>query len=116
MIQYRGETTELFMREELLTIKKEIENLFKEELKCNKDFVKIIPNEDLHINVLFNKLVKGSIYKKSIFRLSKEYNEQTRKYYIVGSVENFDITKNNIKKVSDRLRWILEVANKCLED
>lgn len=115
MIHYRGETIELFMDEEIKSIEREIRNLFKEELKCNKNFIEIISN-DLEISILFNKMVEDGTFRKSILKLRKQFNSQTEKYHIVGSIENFDITKNNIKKLSDRLRWILEAVNKCLTE
>lgn len=115
MIQYRGETIELFTEKEIIYITKEIENLFKEELKNDEQFIKIIPHKDEYINILFKKVFTDGIYK-SIFKLSKQYNEQTKKFHIVGSLENLDITKNNIEKISNRLRWILEMSNKCLNE
>lgn len=115
MAHYSGETIELFMDEEIKSIEDEIKNLFKEELKCNENFIEIISN-DLEISILFNKMVDGSTSRKSILKLSKKYNRQTKRYHIIGNIENFDITKNNIEKISNRLRWVLEVSNKCLKE
>lgn len=97
-----------FNEKEFDEIKKGIRKLFKEEIQSHKskNFMEIgIDNSTKFIHIFTNKF---NLYLKK--ELSKD-----NKILIKSNVDLFNISKNNINKNSDRIRWIIETADKVIK-
>lgn len=98
-----------FNEKEFNEIKKGIRELFNEEIQSHKskNFMEIGINNNYNtiIHIFTDKF---SVYLKKV--LSKD-----NKILIKSNVELFDISKNNIKKNSDRVRWIIETVDKVVK-
>ena len=97
-----------FNEKEFDEIKKGIRELFKEEIQSHKskNFLELgIDNNMKFIHIFTDKF---NLFLKKV--LSKD-----NKILIKSNVELFDISKNNIKKNSDRVRWIIETVDRVVK-
>ena len=97
-----------FSEKEFDEIKKGIRRLFKEEIQSHKskNFMEIGINNDKKFIHIFTD--KFNLYLKK--ELSKD-----NKILVKSNIDLFSISKNNIKKNSDRARWIIEIVDKIIK-
>ena len=97
-----------FSEKEFDEIKKGVRKLFKEEIQSHKskNFMEIgISNDKTFIHIFTDKF---NLYLKK--ELSKD-----NKILVKSNIDLFSISKNNIKKNSDRIRWIIETVDKIIK-
>lgn len=97
-----------FSEKEFDEVKKDIKKLFEEEIQShkNKQFVKVQLFQNSY--ELCISTDKFSIYfKKKILN--------SEKVVLRSYIELFNISKNNIEKNSDRIRWIIEIVDKVIK-
>ena len=97
-----------FSEKEFNEIKTGIRKLFKEEIQSHKskNFMEIgidIDTKSIHI---FTD--KFNLYLKKLLL-------RDGKILVKSDVNLFNVSKNNIKKNSDRIRWIIEIVNKIIK-
>ena len=97
-----------FSEKEFNEIKTGIRKLFKEEMQSHKskNFMEIgidIDTKSIHI---FTD--KFNLYLKKLLL-------RDGKILVKSDVNLFNVSKNNIKKNSDRIRWIIEIVNKIIK-
>lgn len=92
-----------FSEKEFDEIKTGIRRLFKEEIQSHKskNFMEIGINNSTKVIHIFTD--KFNLYLKK--ELSKD-----NKILVKSNIDLFSISKNNIKKNSDRIRWIIETV------
>lgn len=97
-----------FSEKEFDEIKTGIKRLFKEEIQSHKskNFMEIGINNSTKVIHIFTD--KFNLYLKKV--LSKD-----NKILVKSNIDLFSISKNNIKKNSDRARWIIEIADKVIK-
>lgn len=97
-----------FSEKEFDEIKKGIRKLFKEEIQSykSKNFMEI--GIDNSTNVIHIFTDKFNLYLRK--KLSKD-----NKILVKSNIELISISKNNIIKNSDRIRWIIETADKVVK-
>lgn len=97
-----------FSEKEFDEIKKGIRKLFKEEIQSHKskNFMEI--GIDNSTNVIHIFTDKFNLYLRK--KLSKD-----NKILVKSNIELISISKNNIIKNSDRIRWIIETADKVVK-
>ncbi len=97
-----------FSEKEFDEIKKGIKKLFKEEIQSHKskNFMEI--GIDSSTNVIHIFTDKFNLYLRK--KLSKD-----NKILVKSNIELISISKNNIIKNSDRIRWIIETADKVVK-
>ena len=97
-----------FSEKEFDEIKKGIKKLFKEEIKSHKskNFMEI--GIDSNTNFIHIFTDKFNLYLRK--KLSKD-----NKILVKSNIELVSISKNNIVKNSDRIRWIIETADKVVK-
>ena len=97
-----------FSEKEFDEIKKGVRKLFKEEIQSHKskNFMEIgISNDKTFIHIFTDKF---NLYLKK--ELSKD-----NKILVKSNIDLFSISKNNIKKNSDRIRWIIKTVDKIIK-
>lgn len=97
-----------FSEKEFDEIKKGVRKLFKEEIQSHKskNFMEIgISNDKEFIHIFTDKF---NLYLKK--ELSKD-----NKILVKSNIDLFSISKNNIKKNSDRIRWIIKTVDKIIK-
>ena len=97
-----------FSEKEFDEIKKDIRRLFKEEIQSHKrkSFMEIgIDSSTKFIHIFTDKF--------NLF-LKKELSKDN-KILVKSNIELFSISKNNIKKNNDRIRWIIETVDKVIK-
>ena len=97
-----------FSEKEFDEIKKGIKKLFKGEIQSHKskNFIEIgIDSSTNFIHIFTDKF---NLYLRK--KLSKD-----NKILVKSNIELFSISKNNIKKNSDRARWIIETVDKVVK-
>lgn len=97
-----------FSEKEFNEIREGIRKLFKEEIQSHKskNFMEIgidIDTKSIHI---FTD--KFNLYLKKLLL-------RDGKILVKSDVNLFNVSKNNIKKNSDRIRWIIEIVNKIIK-
>jgi hypothetical protein len=97
-----------FSEKEFDEIKKGVRKLFKEEIQSHKskNFMEI--GIDSSTNVIHIFTDKFNLYLRK--KLSKD-----NKILVKSNIELVSISKNNIIKNSDRIRWIIETADKVVK-
>lgn len=97
-----------FSEKEFDEIKTSIRRLFKEETQSHKrkSFMGIGINNNTRLIHIFTD--KFNLYLKK--ELSKD-----NKILVKSNIDLFSISKNNIKKNSYRIRWIIETADKIIK-
>ena len=97
-----------FSEKEFDEIKKGIKKLFKEEIQSHKskNFMEI--GIDSSTNVIHIFTDKFNLYLRK--KLSKD-----NKILVKSNIELISISKNNIIKNSDRIRWIIETVDKVVK-
>lgn len=97
-----------FSEKEFDEIKKGIKKLFKEEIQSHKskNFMEI--GIDSSTNVIHIFTDKFNLYLRK--KLSKD-----NKILVKSNIELVSISKNNIVKNSDRIRWIIETVDKIIK-
>lgn len=97
-----------FSEKEFDEVKKDIRKLFKEEIQSHKskNFIEIgINNSTNEIHIFTDKF---NLYLKKVL-------SRGSKILLKSNVNLFYISKNNIKKNNDRIRWIIEIADKIIK-
>ena len=97
-----------FSEGEFYEIKKGIKELFKEEIQSHKS------KNFMEIGIDGYKKIIHIFTDKFNLYLKKELSKGN-KILIKSNIELFSISKNNIKKNSDRIRWIIETADKVIK-
>lgn len=97
-----------FSEKEFDEIKKGVRKLFKEEIQSykSKNFMEI--GIDSSTNVIYIFTDKFNLYLRK--KLSKD-----NKILVKSNIELVSISKNNIVKNSDRIRWIIETVDKIVK-
>lgn len=97
-----------FSEKEFDEIKKGVRKLFKEEIQSHKskNFMEI--GIDSSTNVIHIFTDKFNLYLRK--KLSKD-----NKILVKSNIELVSISKNNIVKNSDRIRWIIETVDKIVK-
>lgn len=88
--------------------KRKIEKLFEEEIQSHKSkkFINVGLTLDNRVIIVETNKFKVSLNKKIA---------KGSKIVLKSDVELYNISKNNIKKNSDRIRWIIETVNKTIK-
>lgn len=97
-----------FSEGEFYEIKKGIKELFKEEIQSHKS------KNFMEIGIDGYKKIIHIFTDKFNLYLKKELSKGN-KILIKSNIELFSISKNNIKKNSDRARWIIETVDKIIK-
>lgn len=97
-----------FSEKEFDEIKKGVRKLFKEEIQSykSKNFMEI--GIDSNTNFIYIFTDKFNLYLRK--KLSKD-----NKILVKSNIELVSISKNNIVKNSDRIRWIIETVDKIVK-
>lgn len=97
-----------FSEKEFDEIKKGVRKLFKEEIQSHKskNFMEI--GIDSNTNFIYIFTDKFNLYLRK--KLSKD-----NKILVKSNIELVSISKNNIVKNSDRIRWIIETVDKIVK-
>lgn len=88
--------------------KRKIEKLFEEEIQSHKSkkFINVGLTLDNRVIIVETNKFKVSLNKKIA---------KGSKIVLKSDIELYNISKNNIKKNSDRIRWIIETVNKTIK-
>lgn len=88
--------------------KRKIEKLFEEEIQSHKSkkFINVGLTFDNRVIIVETNKFKVSLNKKIA---------KGSKIVLKSDIELYNISKNNIKKNSDRIRWIIETVNKTIK-
>lgn len=88
--------------------KRKIEKLFEEEIQSHKSkkFINVGLTLDNRVIIVETNKFKVSLNKKIA---------KGSKIVLKSDIELYNISKNNIKKNSDRIRWVIETVNKTIK-
>lgn len=98
-----------FSDKEIKDIREVIESAFNVELQSETDFIKGLYGEDKDEYGYFYMVLK---FKKHTFSIVKLFNTETHKFVIYIKPINIFYQKNNIDKIHERVKRLLNNINK----